>query len=61
MRTDQDFVVCNGRFEFQKELLVLGIINGLFVLRAGECFDGVEGVPQREDDKLSFAVLDSSQ
>ncbi len=61
VRTNQNFVVCNGRIEPQQESLVFSIIGGFFILRPGECLDCYEGVPRREDDKLSFTVVDSSQ
>jgi hypothetical protein len=53
--------VCNGRIEPQQESLVFSIIAGFFILRQRECLDCFEGIPQREDDKLGFAVVDSTQ
>jgi len=41
-KTDQHFVVCNVRIKLQQALLVLGIIDGLFVLGPGECLDRLE-------------------
>src|ERR1700686_2923789 len=37
----QNFVMGNVRVEFQKELLVLGVVDCVLVFRTGEGFDGV--------------------
>lgn len=45
----------------QEELVVFGIVDGFFVVGAGEGFDRFPGIPEGEEEKFALAVGDAAQ
>ena len=38
----------NARASFQQEFVVVGVEHGFLRIRAGEGFDGIPGIPERD-------------
>src|SRR5882672_8656951 len=49
------------RKHLKQELLVLGIVDGLFVISTSKGLDGIPGFPMRDQSELGAAVEDSAQ
>jgi hypothetical protein len=49
------------RILLQQEALVFGVVNSLFVLRAGERFDGIPRFPKRYQCELGLAAAHPAQ
>src|SRR5215469_10995538 len=57
----QEFVVVDLWAAVQEELVVFGIVDGFFVVGAGEGFDRFPGIPEGEEEKFALAVGDAAQ
>ena len=57
-RGDRDLVVPNVRFQLEEELPILGVIDRLVDVLAGECPDRLERLPQGNEQELGTPSVD---
>src|SRR5215211_4607381 len=61
MRSDENVVVRDRRFELQQEVFVFGIVSGSLRVRAREPFDLFDGSPERYRQEMRPLTLDPAQ